>query len=61
MPKSVFADEGAIVRFGVGKNMVSAIKHWSLATEFMEEDDQRGYRPTWLAAEIFNEFGLRNL
>ena len=57
-PKSVFADEDAIVRFGVGKNMVSAIKHWSLATEFMEEDEQRGYRPTSLAAEIFKESGL---
>jgi hypothetical protein len=57
-PKSVFADENAIVRFGVGKNMVTAIKHWSLAAEFMEEDEQRGYRPTALATEIFRESGL---
>jgi hypothetical protein len=56
--KSVFADEDAIVRFGVGKNMVTAIKHWSLATEFMEEDGQGGYRPTALANEIFLESGL---
>ena len=57
-PKSVFADEGAIVRFGVGKNMVAAIKHWSLATEFMEDDEQRGYRPTPLASAILGKSGF---
>lgn len=58
VPKSVFTDEGAIVRFGVGKNMVAAIKHWSLATEFMEEDDQGCYRPSALGATILGESGL---
>jgi hypothetical protein len=38
--KGVFVDQDAIVRFGVGKNMVTAIKHWSLATEFMQDDLQ---------------------
>lgn len=57
-PKNVFADEDAIVRFGVGKNMVTSIKHWSLATEFMEEDGQGGYHPTPVAKSIFSEPGL---
>lgn len=55
--KSVFADEDAIVRFGVGKNMVAAIKHWSLATEFLE-DSEVGYRPTSLASAILGSSGF---
>jgi len=56
--RSVFADEDAIARFGVGKNMVAAIKHWSLATEFMEETPAGTYRPTALASSIFDEPGF---
>lgn len=56
--RSVFADEDAIARFGVGKNMVAAIKHWSLATEFMEETPAGTYRPTALANSIFDEPGF---
>ncbi|HYE72331.1 MAG TPA: DUF4007 family protein, partial [Blastocatellia bacterium] len=33
---SLFTDEDAIARFGVGKNMVASMKHWSLATGVME-------------------------
>lgn len=36
-PKSVFADEDAIERFGVGKNMVSSIRHWGLACDVIRE------------------------
>lgn len=36
--KSVFTDESAIALFGVGKNMVSSIRHWSLACGVFEED-----------------------
>ena len=56
--KGVFVDQDAIVRFGVGKNMVTAIKHWSLATEFMQDDLQGGFRPTPLAHAIFSESGF---
>ena len=35
--KSVFSDDAAIRRFGVGKNMVSAIRHWSLACDVLSE------------------------
>lgn len=35
--KSVFSDEAAIRRFGVGKNMVAAIRHWGLAAEVIAE------------------------
>jgi len=35
--KSVFTDEGAIARFGVGKNMVASMRHWALATSLIGE------------------------
>ena len=52
-PKSTFSDEESIVRFGVGKNMVNAIRHWSVACGFMQEDSEGGYVPTALAIQIF--------
>jgi hypothetical protein len=36
-PRSVFADEEAIVRFGVGKNMATSIRFWATACEIIEE------------------------
>jgi hypothetical protein len=56
-PHGIFADDDAIARFGVGKNMVASIKHWSLATEFMEEKDG-AYAPTQLATQIFLDPGF---
>lgn len=39
--KNPFLEDSAIAEFGVGKNMVSAIKYWSLATGFLEvKNDQ---------------------
>lgn len=34
----VFRAEDAMVRLGVGKNMVRSIRHWGLATGMLEED-----------------------
>jgi hypothetical protein len=42
-PRSVFTDPDAIVRFGVGRNMVSSIRHWALACGVVE-DASGGYR-----------------
>lgn len=56
-PKSLFSDHQSIVRFGVGKNMVSSIKHWALAAHFMEEHES-GYRPTQEAELLFGDNGL---
>lgn len=33
-----FLSDDAIVKLGVGKNMVNAIKHWALATNFIEKN-----------------------
>jgi hypothetical protein len=35
--KKVFAEDAAIGRFGVGKNMVAAIRHWALACDVIRE------------------------
>lgn len=37
-PKDVFAPEVGIRRFGVGKNMVAAIRHWALACDVLKEE-----------------------
>lgn len=37
-PKSLFNDAEAIVTFGVGKNMVGAIRHWALTCGVLVED-----------------------
>jgi hypothetical protein len=34
---NVFAEDAAVKRFGVGKNMVSAIRHWALACDVLVE------------------------
>lgn len=58
IPKSVFADEYAIAEFGVGKNMVAAIRHWALACDVIREDSSVGYALTPTAIAIFDDEGL---
>lgn len=52
-PKSIFSDEQAIVRFGVGKNMVTSIRFWASACGMFEEDGSH-YRPSELATLLFD-------
>jgi hypothetical protein len=54
-PKHIFADEGAIVDFGVGKNMVSSIRFWAVACNVLEESND-SYKVTSVADALFNEF-----
>lgn len=54
-PKRIFSDEGAIVDFGVGKNMVSSIRFWALSCNVLEEHND-SYKVTPVADTIFNEF-----
>lgn len=56
-PRRLFADEDAIVRFGVGKNMVASMRHWSLACDVIADVDG-GYRATELGNLIFGTPGL---
>jgi hypothetical protein len=54
-PKYIFADEKAIVDFGVGKNMVSSIRFWAVACNVLEESNDL-YKATFAADTLFNEF-----
>lgn len=55
--KTTFSEESAIAAFGVGKNMVSSIRHWALACGVMFEDGD-GFRVGSLAMEILRDGGL---
>jgi len=56
--RSLFSNEDAIVKFGVGKNMVSAIRHWALACEIIAENDEFGYVATPLGEMLFGSKGI---
>lgn len=51
-PKSIFTDPEAIVTFGVGKNMVGAIRHWALTCGVLEEDGDF-FRTTQIGDYLF--------
>jgi hypothetical protein len=52
--KSLFADESAIVDFGVGKNMVSSIRFWALACNILVETPDH-YETTSIGKLIFDD------
>lgn len=58
--KTVFTDENAIALFGVGKNMVSSIRHWAMACDVLRESSENPnfYEPSPIAREIFRDGGL---
>lgn len=51
-PRGTFNDPNAIVAFGVGKNMVSAIRHWGLACNVIKET-KGGYIPGPVGHALF--------
>jgi len=53
----VFKDENATVELGVGKNMVSSIRYWLLATQMAELDSQQQISISELGEMIFGEEG----
>ena len=55
----IFNADRAIAQFGVGKNMVRAIRHWGLACGTLEDhpDAGGGYRPTEFGLNVFGEDG----
>ena len=55
--RSVFSAEDAIARFGVGKNMVSSIRHWASAAGVINDDSPK-IITTPLGRRIFSESGL---
>jgi len=56
---AVFADEdNAMVEFGVGKNMVRAMRFWIEATGLAEPTGSKSMRPTPLGDLLFGKNGL---
>lgn len=56
--KTIFTDEKAVSRFGVGKNMVSSIYHWCLMTGIIEEDpNTKNLKTSKIADLIFSDEG----
>ncbi len=56
-PRGVFSDQEAIALFGVGKNMVGAIRHWGLACDIIREV-AGAYEVTELGELLFGDDGL---
>ena len=58
--KTIFSDDDAIARFGVGKNMVSSMRFWASACQIIKEDDEHNaYVTTEIGDLLFdNETGL---
>ncbi len=57
--RNICWDDGAIARFGVGKNMVSSMRHWAKATGIIEEPTgTSAVRPTELGHLLFGPNGL---
>lgn len=51
-PRGTFSEHDAIIVFGVGKNMVAAIRHWGLACKVIQEADG-GYMPGPVGTALF--------
>lgn len=56
--KSVFSDEDAIARFGLGKNMVSSMRHWATASGILEDVERDCLVTTALGRSLFDTDGL---
>jgi len=58
--KSTFTDENAIASFGVGKNMVSSIRHWAIACDVLRDSckDPNFYEVSPISNEILRDGGL---
>lgn len=56
--KDIFSNEDSIAHFGVGRNMVSSIKHWALACEVLREDaSKRHFVVDEIAQRIYDDDG----
>lgn len=53
-PKSIFTEKRAIEYFGVGRNMVTSIRHWGLACDVIEENSD-GYKIGFIGNFLFGE------
>jgi len=55
-PSGTFHEQGAIARFGVGRNMAQSMRYWALASGFVEDDD-KVLRPSRLGDAVLADDG----
>lgn len=55
---TIFSDEDATVELGVGKNMVSSIRYWLQAAQFIRIKDKGGFEATHLGESILGDDGF---
>lgn len=54
--------DNAIARFGVGKNMVTSIRHWATNCDIIDEPDKEdSVRTTRLGQKLFGNNGIKGL
>ncbi len=53
----MFRDPESIARFGVGRNMVGAIRYWATGSGILDETTE-GLVTTWLGEMLFGEHGI---
>lgn len=53
----VFRDPDSIARFGVGRNMVGAIRYWATGAGILEETKE-GLQTTWFGDMLFGDGGV---
>jgi hypothetical protein len=56
--RDLFNNDEAIVTLGVGKNMVSSMRHWAIYTSLLEFDGNRNLIINDFSKEIFADDGL---
>jgi acyl-CoA synthetase (AMP-forming)/AMP-acid ligase II len=55
--RDFFNNEEAIVTLGVGKNMVSSMKHWAIYTSLLDFDKNKDFVINGFARDIFKDDG----
>ncbi len=54
--REIFSAESAIAWFGVGRNMVSSIRHWALMTRILSDDGEaHALKPTPIGTLLFDD------
>jgi len=56
--RDLFNSDEAIVKLGVGKNMVSSMRHWAIYTSLLDFDKNKNLVINSFADEIFKDDGL---
>lgn len=56
--RDLFLSDDAIARFGVGKNMVSSMRHWATSANVISEDKDKDIITTALAKQLLSNDGL---